>query len=57
MPHRQTAASVVYGQFQQAQLGPSLKYGAVVDQAVAHVAVCKHKVAVAQVHTLVKLFV
>jgi len=48
---------VVYGQYQVAQRGPSLKYGVVVDPAVAHVAVSKHKVVVDLVHMLVKLFV
>jgi hypothetical protein len=48
---------VVYGRYQVAQLGPSLKYGVVVDRAVAHVAVNKHKVVAAQVHMPVKLFV
>ena len=53
----QMADDVVYGQYPAAQRGPSLKYGVAVDQAAAHVAVCKHKAAVAQVHMLVKLFV
>jgi hypothetical protein len=57
MPHHQMVDNVVYGQSQQAQLGPNLKYGAAAAQAAAHVAVCKHKVAVAQVHMPAKLFV
>ena len=47
---------VVYGQYPVAQHGPSLKYGVAVARVVAHVAVNKHKVAVAQVHMPVKPF-
>jgi len=53
----QTVDNVVYGHYQVAQRGPNLKYGVVVDQVVAHVAVCKHKVVVDLVHMPVKLFV
>ena len=57
MDHRQTAANVVYGQFQPMPPGLNLKFGVAVDQAAALVAANKHKVAAEQVLMHVKLFV